>query len=97
MIGLYTQNNFMKEPVQSATASIKEGTATAVFKEIPKGAYAIIAHHDANNNDRMDFESSGMPKEDYGTSNNPFSLGPPNWEESEFEVSDQPLSVQIRF
>lgn len=97
LVGLYNQEYFMKEPVQSATASIEEGTATVVFKEVPKGAYAIIAHHDENNNRRMDFESSGMPKEDYGTSNNPFSMGPPDWKESEFQVSDEPLSLEIRF
>lgn len=97
MIGLYTQDNFMKAPLQHATATIRDGKATVTFTEVPNGTYAVIAHHDSNDNDRMDFEPSGMPKEDYGTSNNPFSMGPPNWNESKFEVTDKQVSLEIRF
>lgn len=97
LIGLFTAENFMKKPLQTATAEIENGKATVTFKDVPKGTYAVIAHHDANSNGKMDFEASGRPKEDYGTSNNPFSMGPPNWDEAKFEVAEEALSLEVRF
>lgn len=70
---LYTKENFRKEPVQAKEAKIKEGKSTVVFENVPAGEYAIICFHDVNNNNKMDFEPSGMPLEDYGASNNNLS------------------------
>lgn len=97
LVGLFTQDEFMKKPVQSATATIENGKATVNFKDVTQGTYAVIAHHDANDNGKMDFEATGMPKEDYGTSNNSYSMGPPNWNEAKFEVGELPVTLDIRF
>lgn len=95
---LYTKENFRKEPVQAKEAKIKEGKSTVVFENIPTGEYAIICFHDVNNNNKMDFEPSGMPLEDYGASNNNLSrFGPPRYEEAKFLVKDKDVSFEIKF
>ena len=96
--GLYSQENFMTAPpLKSASSTIKDGKATAVFENIKPGIYAVISFHDANGNKKMDFETNGMPKESYGTSNNIMSMGPPNWADSKFEIGKESTSIEIRF
>ena len=96
--GLYSQDNFMKAPpLESASSSIKDGKASIVFENLEPGVYAVICFHDANGNDKMDFEPNGMPKESYGTSNNIMTMGPPNWDASKFELGKESTDIEIRF
>ena len=98
LFALYSEENFMKKPLFSLKSEIKDGMASANFKELPKGTYAVIVMHDENGNQRMDFQPSGMPDEDYGTSNNAVTYGPPSWNDSKFEFSAaKPEHMEIRF
>lgn len=75
----------------------KKGSVTAVFEDIPTGTYAIAVLHDKNNNDKMDFNLFGMPKEAYGFSNNAKGLmGPPKFEKASFEVKEGNTSLSIK-
>ena len=95
---LYTKENFRKEPLEAKESLVKEGKSTVVFEKVPVGEYAIICFHDANNNNRMDFEPNGMPLEDYGASNNNLSrFGPPQYEAAKFLVKDKDVSFDIKF
>ncbi|WP_428742476.1 DUF2141 domain-containing protein [Tenacibaculum sp.] len=95
---LYTKDNFRKKPLQAQKSIIKEGKSTVVFENVPSGEYAIICFHDANANDKMDFQPNGMPLEDYGATNNRLSrFGPPQYEEAKFLVEDKDVSFEIRF
>ena len=94
---LYDKENFMKVPVQTKSSTPKGKKSTVVFTYIKPGKYAVICFHDANSNNKMDFQPNGMPLEDYGVSNNPMSFGPPNFDEAEFEVSDKNVTLEIRF
>jgi uncharacterized protein (DUF2141 family) len=94
---LYTKEGFMKQPLFAKGSTIKNGVGTVTFENVPKGSYAIICFHDENRNKRMDFEENGMPKESYGTSNNALSFGPPQFENSKFEVEDKNLTLEIKF
>lgn len=94
---LYNKENFRKQPIQSKSSLIKEGKSTVIFNEVPKGNYAIICYHDENDNKRMDFEINGMPKENYGSSNNTLNFGPPQFEISKFELSNEDLFLEIKF
>ena len=95
---LHTEETFMKgDGIQSTKSVIEEGKAKTTFENVPKGTYAIIALHDANDNNRMDFEVNGMPKESYGASGNEMSFGPPNFIDAKFEVNDTDLDLEIRF
>ena len=44
----------------------------------------------------MDFESNGMPKENYGVSNTNVNYGSPVWTDVKFKVEDQNLDIEIR-
>ncbi|MDG1528527.1 MAG: DUF2141 domain-containing protein [Polaribacter sp.] len=94
---LYDKNSFMKKPIQTQSDSPKGNKSTVTFTNITPGNYAVVCFHDANSNDQMDFQSNGMPIEDYGASNNSMSFGPPNFEDSKFEVSDKNVTLEIRF
>ncbi len=98
ILGLHSEDTFMRgQGVQSAKSEIKNGKITATFTNVPAGTFAIMALHDANDNERMDFEPSGMPSESYGMSNNPMSYGPPQFNEAKFEVNGKDLEFKIRF
>ena len=86
-----------RAPVATSKSSIANGSSEATFKNIAPGTYAIVALHDKNGNERMDFEPSGMPKEDYGSSNNKMRMGPPNFEDAKFTVENKSLDLTIRF
>lgn len=95
--GLYNEASFLKSaPLQGASSIIKDGIATLTFTGVTPGVYGITIFHDTNNNKRMDFEPSGMPKENYGVSNNVMSFGPPQWADAKFEVASDAIEMEIR-
>ena len=94
---LYNKVTFMKTPIKSKEAKIVEGKSTVTFENLIPGEYAIICYHDKNDNDKMDFESNGMPIEDYGASNNVMSFGPPQYNDAKIVLNDKNLSIDIRF
>ncbi|MBC8753799.1 DUF2141 domain-containing protein [Kordia sp. YSTF-M3] len=96
LFALYTEDTFMKrQPLQAVGSKIEENKVTVTFTNVPKGEYAITCVHDENDNGQMDFEPSGMPKEDYGTSNNQLSYGPPEFGPSKFTVKDADIALKI--
>lgn len=98
LFGLHTKDTFMKgKGIQNASVEIKDGIATATFTNVEPGTYAIMVLHDENDNQRMDFQPNGMPKEDYGMSNNVMVMGPPQFSDAQFEVGDKDLTIDIRF
>ena len=95
--GLYTKENFRKQPLQSKKGIIENKKSSITFENVPNGVYAIICFHDENENNIMDFEANGMPLESYGTSNNPLLMGPPQFEVSKFELIESDLNLEIKF
>jgi uncharacterized protein (DUF2141 family) len=63
---------------------------TEVYKEtfeIPAGIYAIGYYIDANENQKLDTNFVGVPKEEYGFSNNARgAFGPPSFESASFTL-----------
>ena len=93
-----SQEKFMNRETLDAKASmIQNGIATVTFENIEPGTYAIVCLHDKNGNQRMDFNSEGMPAEDYGLSNNAILMGPPNFEDAKFTVENKSLDLTIKF
>ena len=98
LAGLHTEETFMKGPgVQNLQSEIKEGKVTLTFSSVSPGDYAILALHDANDNNRMDYQSNGMPKESYGMSGNDMTMGPPSFNSAKFTVGEEDLEFTIRF
>ncbi|MXV38137.1 DUF2141 domain-containing protein [Flavobacteriaceae bacterium Ap0902] len=87
-IALYNNaNDFTIKEYRATKVKAKQGKVYAAFDEIPAGEYGIAILHDENKNDKMDFNMIGIPKEDYGFSNNPaIVLSKPKFKEVAFPV-----------
>ena len=70
---------------------------SVVFKNIPKGKYAIAVFLDENNNYILDKNLFGIPKEKYGFSNNVYpAMRPATFDESVFELNQQNAIINIK-
>ena len=96
VVGLDNEATFMKAaPLQGLNSKIENGKASVTFKNITPGEYGITLFHDTNGNQQMDFEVNGMPKENYGVSNNVMNFGPPQWKDAKFTVTEEPVEMEI--
>ena len=67
----------------------KDNTVTVQFTDLHPGTYAISFYHDENNNDEMDYNLIGFPKEAFGFSAGAKAvLKAPYFEEATFEVTE---------
>ena len=97
-MSLHTSETFMKgKGIVDAESVIKDGKVTISFENVLPGEYAIMALHDENGNERMDYRENGMPLESYGMSNNVMSFGPPQYDDAKFKVKGEDLELNIRF
>ncbi len=95
---LHTSETFMKDiGIQNELAPATKGEVSLTFKNVTPGTFAIMVMHDANSNNRMDFEANGMPKENFGTSGQMEAFGPPTFEAAKFEVTNEDQNIRIRF
>ena len=63
---------------------------------LPFGKYAITIFHDVNDNEELDTNFIGIPKEPYGFSNNPkSSFGPPGFDDAVFEFEKDGYEIEI--
>ena len=70
-----------ENPVIVGTSTVINYSAEISFDSISPGKYAIQFFHDENENQKMDFNLIGIPKEKFGSSNNVKPLlGPPKFE-----------------
>lgn len=100
-VGVFKQaKGFPLDSARAATGArvpVQDREATAVFADLPYGSYAVIAHHDENDNYKLDVNWLDLPKEMYGASNNPRArIGPPRWKDAKFELSGDSLIVVIK-
>ncbi|MCF6222360.1 MAG: DUF2141 domain-containing protein [Flavobacteriaceae bacterium] len=92
-----SKNNFNnKKVLKVALAEIKNGKVNVTFSQLNPGTYAVTCFHDSNNNGKMDFQTNGMPIEDYGVSNNVMSYGPPQFDDAKFELTNKDLTFEIK-
>jgi uncharacterized protein (DUF2141 family) len=79
--------------------AVPSGSEVAFTFTAAPGVYAVAAHHDANNNRRMDANFIGIPKEGYGVSNDArprFSA--PKFEEAKVALTrDTTLLVRMAY
>ena len=60
--------NEQEELVDRKYVAVENKNVSVKFTDIPKGKYAIRAIHDENENDDMDYNWLGLPKEGFGFS-----------------------------
>jgi len=97
LIALFNEKKqFLKKRFKEGMTTINNKKITYVFEEIPKGEYAVSIFHDENDNDKMDTNFFGIPKEDYGCSNNARGfMGPPKYEDAKFQFTAN-KTIQIK-
>jgi len=98
MMGLYSsEKEFLKSSYMDVITTINEKKSSVTFNNVPQGIYAISFIHDENDNGKMDTNFMGIPKEDYGCSNNARGfMGPPKWKDAKFNLkSDKTLQIQL--
>ncbi|MBL0686563.1 MAG: DUF2141 domain-containing protein [Sulfurospirillum sp.] len=95
-IGLYNQNDDtfadMTKHYKGVHLIIDKMKIVYTFQDVPNGTYAISIFHDENENEILDKNFFGMPKEGYGFSNNirPTFRGA-TFEESKFDVKNSQI------
>ena len=98
LVGLYnSEESFLKKQFKGDLSKIENKKSVVVFKNIPKGEYAISFVHDENDNKKMDTNFLGIPKEDYGCSNNARGfMGPPKYKDAKFNLeADKTITIKI--
>lgn len=71
-------------------------THSITVNNVPNGDYAVMVFQDLNNNQKLDTNMLGIPKEPYGFSNNPTLYGPPNYQALKFAMTEQAQTIDIR-
>ena len=83
------------------TYALKENVKKGSFSKIiivEQGTYGIKIFIDKNNNNKFDFNIIGIPKEQYGFSNDASALlGPPDFKNSSFDVvNDKTIFIKMK-
>lgn len=92
-----SKESWLKKPVFTAVLPADTQAITYSNPETPYGDYGVAVYHDVNDNDKMDRNFIGLPKEPYGFSNNARgSFGPPKWKKSVVSVSGPKTHLTIR-
>jgi uncharacterized protein (DUF2141 family) len=65
--------------------------------ELEPGNYAVSVHHDDNDNDKMDTNFIGIPKEPIGLSNGAVAkFGPPKYKDAVFTVGENVTEMPVK-
>jgi uncharacterized protein (DUF2141 family) len=70
-----------------------------IFRNIPKGIYAISIFHDRNNNGEIDKNFVGIPTEGYGFSNNiKHKFTSATFEEAQFSINkSKKITIKMEY
>lgn len=81
--------------VTYATEKAQNGSLDVTFNGLPAGTYALMLHHDENQNDELDV-SRGLPLEGWSFSNNVGADDMPTFEEASFVIEDGSARQSIK-
>lgn len=81
--------------VEAQQVEVHEEIKVVVFENLAPGTYAIRLMHDENGNGKLDTNLFGIPKEGWGHSNNPRTIGPAKWEQAVFDLGDEDRTIVI--
>jgi len=97
-IALYnSEASFLNKGFEATFTKIENNSCTITFMGVPNGIYAISMFHDENDNNKMDTALFGIPKEDYGCSNNATGfMGPPKWQDAKFQINNKSITQHIQ-
>lgn len=90
----WPENRFIA--LKDITVPAHPGTVTIAVPGLPAGDYAVAILHDVNKNHKMDKNFFGMPKEQWGMSNNPHAtVKAPSFDTAKFSLS-QDMEIHVK-
>ncbi len=99
LVAVYnSEESFMKKHIASKKIKVTDKVVTLFFENVKSGDYAVTTFHDENDNDKLDSNFVGIPKELYGFSNDAKgSFGPPSFEKAKVKVDgDKKLVITLK-
>lgn len=101
-IALFSAGNSKDFPEKGSLINAKYGIKSGqafIFKDLPKGTYAIAAFHDANDDGVLNTSFLGIPREGIAFSNNPtLYFGAPSFEKCSFRLEeDQVIELDFKY
>lgn len=89
----------LKLSVKSGSVATKDVANGIVLENLEPGSYSVSVIHDENDNDKLDTNFLGIPKEGFGFSNNPMVMfGPPSFNKTKVEVSkDSEIMIEMKY
>ncbi|MEO1023251.1 MAG: DUF2141 domain-containing protein [Bacteroidota bacterium] len=92
-----SEQKYKKDPVYAVVVAVDSNTVSWTVPDLPFGKYAIAVYHDKNTNGKLDTNLLGIPKEQYGFSNNARGkFGPASWKDAHFVVESSECSHRIK-
>lgn len=78
--------------IKALNGKISNKKCLFTINDLKPGKYAFKYFHDENNNEKMDTNWLGIPKEGYGFSNDAKGIfGPPDFEDTIFEIKSDTI------
>lgn len=83
-------------PYKYKIVKVNSARLEVLFEGLPAGEYAVSIIHDLNNNERLDKNFLGIPKEPFGFSNNPkIFMSAPSYGDCAFRLGTSPTKKEI--
>lgn len=94
-VALYTSaDDFLKRPYRNKKFSLTGFSSRIIFKNLPKGDYAVMIYQDLNDNQKLD-KLFSIPLEPYGVSNNGNSF--PKFKNSKIHLfKNEKITINIK-
>ena len=88
-----------KMSIGQGSLKVVDAQKGIILKNIEGGQYSFTLIHDENNNNVLDTNILGIPKEGFGFSNNPkIFFGAPSFSKCSFEVKgDMTLNIEMKY
>ena len=88
--------DFPDKPGEGKVILISGNSMTVVFEGVQPGDYAISVFHDENNNETLDTNLFGLPKEGFAFGNNAMGMfGPPSFDNAKVTVKNKTVKHTI--
>lgn len=85
-----------KEKIDGSWVKVEGEQAQVIYKDLADGDYVVSLYQDENDNQSLDFNAIGIPKEGYGFSNNVGRFGEPSYQEAKFVVKENTvISIEL--
>ncbi len=88
------------EPLVMKAAKAEASNVTIHIHDLPAGEYAISLFHDINDNEELDTNIMGIPKEPFGFSNDAMGMfGAPSFKDSKFVIppdGNKKISITLK-